>query len=235
MDDDQLGGRQVRPAVPVRDQVAAIIRDAIVEMRVLPGEVLIERQLCAMTAASRPSVREALRQLQAEGLVESVNGRGTVVSRVGPDLAAQVYRVRGELEGLASELFTLNATPQQVEDFHRAVETFVVLAESDDPDLQRKALAAKNDLYAILFAGAGNQVLHDTVGTLQRRVAQLRALTMAQPGRAVESAREIRAIDDAIARRDHVAARAAATAHVARAATVLESITAGAQEVGEQA
>src|ERR671916_3124819 len=100
---------QVQRHAPIREQVAAILRQAIVEMRLPPGKVLIERELCELTSASRPSVREALRQLEAEGLVESVNGRGTIVSRITPSVARQVYQVRANLEGLAARLFAENA------------------------------------------------------------------------------------------------------------------------------
>src|ERR1700709_2082191 len=102
---DLLSGRQVQRHAPIREQVASILRDAIVELRLPPGQLLVERQLCEMTSASRPSAREALRQLEAEGLVESQNGRGTVVSIASPELARNVYGVRAELEGFAAELF----------------------------------------------------------------------------------------------------------------------------------
>lgn len=93
-----LGGRQVLRHAPIREQVAAIIRDAIVNMQLKPGQLLIERQLCEMTSASRPSVREALRQLETEGLVESLNGRGTIVATIDRELAENIYETRAELK-----------------------------------------------------------------------------------------------------------------------------------------
>ena len=98
---------------PIRDQIADILRSAIVKLEFEPGQVLVERNLCEMTQASRPSVREALRQLEAEGLVESHNGRGTIVRVISAEEAAQVYEVRAELEGLAARLFTERATGDQ--------------------------------------------------------------------------------------------------------------------------
>ncbi|MGY1838142.1 MULTISPECIES: GntR family transcriptional regulator [unclassified Modestobacter] len=210
---------QVQRHAPIREQVAAILRQAIVEMRLPPGKVLIERELCELTSASRPSVREALRQLEAEGLVDSVNGRGTIVSAITPSVARQVYDVRANLEGLAARLFAVHADEAQ-----RAalLETMARLSASvGRGDDAATVMAVKNDLYAVLFAGAGNQVLHQLVQTLHRRVTQLRALTLAQPGRPAQSESEIRAIVDAIADHDPEGAEEAASRHVRTAAAVV--------------
>ncbi|MDQ1075154.1 MULTISPECIES: GntR family transcriptional regulator [Microbacterium] len=220
-----LGGRQVQRHAPIREQVASIIRDAIVEMRLEPGQVLVERELCEMTQASRPSVREALRQLAAEGLVESHNGKGTVVAEATPELAEHVYQVRAELEGLAAELFARDAADEQVREFAEVVAELRVISETDSPTIVNDMLAAKNRAYDILFEGAGNPILTQMIGILHRRVTQLRALTLAQPGRPAQTVREIEDIVDAIERRDTEAARRYATSHVHQAArTVLGAL-----------
>jgi DNA-binding GntR family transcriptional regulator len=212
---DLLGGRKVQRQAPIREQVADIIREAIVEMRLEPGQLLVEGQLCAMTSASRPSVREALRRLEAEGLVESQNGRGTVVAVVTPELAAQVYQVRAELEGFATELFVANASDQQRAELRAAVAE-VERATREDGSASA-ILAAKNQIYQVIFDGAGNPILHQLLGMLQRRVTQLRALTLAQPGRPETSAAEIKDILAAIEANDPQAARLAAAHHVEQA------------------
>jgi DNA-binding GntR family transcriptional regulator len=221
---DLLGGRRVQRQAPIREQVADILREAIVEMRLEPGKLLVEGQLCEMTSASRPSVREALRQLEAEGLVESHNGRGTVVAVVTPELAAQVYQVRAELEGFAAELFVANATDQQREALRSAVAEVARATEGEGGT--GAILAAKNELYQVLFTGSGNPILHQLIGMLQRRVTQLRALTLAQPGRPETSIEEIRGILAAIEAGDPRAARQAAAHHVDQAfKTVMESLS----------
>jgi DNA-binding GntR family transcriptional regulator len=212
---DVLGGRQVQRHPPIREQVAEILRDAIVDMQLEPGRVLVERELCEMTQASRPSVREALRQLEAEGLVESINGKGTVVAETSPELARHVYQIRAELEGLAAELFAIRADDALRAQFARAVDELAASARDGEP---RAVLGAKNRAYEVLFQGAGNPILTQQVHLLQRRVSQLRALTLAQPGRPAESLEEIRAIQRAVEAGDPAAARAAATYHVQQAA-----------------
>ncbi|MCU1480997.1 MAG: GntR family transcriptional regulator [Subtercola sp.] len=216
---------QVQRHAPIREQVASILRDAIIDMRLQPGQLLIERELCEMTAASRPSVREALRQLEAEGLVESQKGRGTFVSIADPVLAGHVYQVRAELEGFAAELFAVGASDELRDQLRTAFADIELAVAVDGDNRANSVLKAKNVLYEVLFLGAGNPILDQMLHTLQRRVNQLRALTLAQPGRPEQSVKEIRVIVEAIEKRDGAAARAAATSHVANAAaTVLSAL-----------
>ena len=215
---------QVQRHAPIREQVAVLLRNAILDMRLLPGQLLIERELCEMTSASRPSVREALRQLEGEGLVESQNGRGTFVSVASPELARHVYVVRAELEGLAAELFTRHATPAERAELAAAVDDLARAVADAEPDQHMDILRAKNDVYEILFSGAHNPVVQQMVETLQRRVNQLRALTLAQPGRAESSLAEIRDIHAAIEAGDAAQARARAASHVTVAASIVLSV-----------
>jgi len=204
---------RVQRHAPIREQVASILRDAIVDMRLTPGQLLVERQLCEMTMASRPSVREALRQLEAEGLVESQNGRGTFVTVVSPEIARDVHQVRAELEGLAVQLFAERADDSPRAEVQLAVERIAdAVAEAEDGS--SAILDAKNELYDVLFRDAANPVLYQTVKALQRRVNQFRALTLRQPGRPTQSLREIREILAAILAHDPLAARGAAVHHV---------------------
>lgn len=211
-----LGGRQVERNAPIREQVASIIRDAIVEMRLPPGQLLIERELCEMTSASRPSVREALRKLEAEGLVESLNGRGTIVAIATRELAENVYEARAELEGLAASLFAIRASDEERAELREAFAQVELAASSSESTTS--ALTAKNGFYEVLFRGSANPILVQMIGILQRRVSMLRVTSLRQPGRKAQSVNEIRDILAAVEARDPDAARAAASRHVNQAA-----------------
>ncbi len=89
----------------LRRSVTESIRNAIAAGVFKAGARLPERDLCEMTGVSRTLVREALRQLESEGLIEVLAHRGPIVARVTPEQAEGVYQVRIELEGLASQLF----------------------------------------------------------------------------------------------------------------------------------
>lgn len=214
-----LGGRQVLRHAPIREQVASIIRDAIVNMQLKPGQLLIERQLCEMTSASRPSVREALRQLETEGLVESLNGRGTIVATIDRELAENIYEIRAELEGLAASLFVKRATPEERAALREAIDRLAGVVESGGKTVE--ILEAKNDLYDALFQGSHNPILIQFISQLQRRVSLMRSKTLDQPGRPAESLRELQEVVAAIEANDAKGARKATTHHVNQAARVI--------------
>lgn len=207
---------QVRRHALIREQVAVILRDAIVDMEFLPGQQLVERELCEITQASRPSIREALRQLESEGLVESRNGRGAVVAGLSRSQAQDLYELRAELEGMAVELFTRRATDEQRAALHEALDAIAAAAALDGEGLR----PAKDEFYRVLIDGAGNSFLSDTLAGLQRRVSRLRALTLTSAGRPAKSLAEIRAIVAAIDARDALKARRIAVLHVEAAARI---------------
>ncbi|MEV1130478.1 GntR family transcriptional regulator [Agromyces sp. NPDC049794] len=210
---------------PIRDQIAAILRNAIVNLDFTPGQVLVERDLCERTGASRPSVREALRQLEAEGLVESRNGRGTIVRVLTPREVDDLYEVRAQLEGFATRLFSTRATPDQRRKLHEAL-TELERATTSGADRSPRILAAQNIFYGTLFEGAGNPLLEQVIQGLQVRVAQLRATTLTAPGRAEQSYREFVQIVDAVDAGDEAEAERVAVEHVRNAARVMSDVVA---------
>src|SRR6185369_7343119 len=105
--------RVERTPALIRSQVLENLRQAILDRRLAPGQRLIERELVELTGVSRTSVREALRELAAEGLVTAIPNRGTIVTSVSAEEARQLYEVRSALEALAGRLFVANASPAQ--------------------------------------------------------------------------------------------------------------------------
>ena len=203
---------QVLRADKISSQVARSLRTAISELRFKPGEVLVERELCELTGASRPSVREALRQLESEGLVISVTGKGTIVSSVTADEARQLYQVRGVLEGLAGRLFTMHASEAQKDALAAVVDRFE--AEMDRPE---NLLGIKDDFYRTLFAGAGNVIADQMTTMLQRRTSLLRATSLSAGGRPKQTLAELRGILAAMRRGDPSVVEQLCREHVAKA------------------
>ena len=114
----------------------AIVRQAIVDGQLSPGQRLTERELTDRMEVSRTLVREALRQLESEGLITVVPNRGPVVSRVTPEQAEGIYQVRCVLEGLASELFAAHAS----EEDQRALRQALRKGEISSTELTRDVL-----------------------------------------------------------------------------------------------
>lgn len=203
-------------ATLLREQVAGMLRSAIVEMRLEPGERITERQLVESTGVSRATVREALRQLAAEGVVTAMPQRGVIVAAPSKKQARELYEVRAMLEGLAGRMFAGRASDKDVQLLQeRFQELQKILLTSSDT---REMLAAKARFYDVLFAGADNSTIPALLAPLQAKITMLRAASMSRPGRGESSVAEIRAIVDAIVRRDADAAFAACVHHVEQAA-----------------
>ena len=207
--------RVERNPAPVRTQVLDNLRQAIVERQLVPGQRLIERELVELTGVSRTSIREALRELAAEGLVTAIPNKGTVVARVSAEEARQLYQVRSALEGLAGRLFVQNATQAQRNALVRALQR-----------IERQVakgsfmINAKDSFYEILFEGGGNEALRSVTAGLHARVSVLRALSLSVPGRPAQSLQEMRDIVDAVLAGDADAAACACSRHVEEAGRI---------------
>ena len=208
--------RVERTPAPVRAQLVDNLRQAILDHRFRPGQRLIERELVELTGVSRTSVREALRELAAEGLVQTIPNRGVVVATLDADEAVQLYQVRGVLEGLAGRLFVENASDAQRKALQKQMAVIERLAARG-----QSILEPKDRFYEILFAGGGNVALHQTASSLHARVRALRSLSLSVPGRTEESLRELREIMAAIEAGDADRAAFACQQHVARAGAVV--------------
>ena len=197
----------------VRDQVANYLRDQITSMKLPPGAPLIEREICEATTASRATVREALRQLESDGLVISAAGKGSFVAMLSLKEARDMYGIRARLEGLASRLFAENASSDQVGELVSSVDRL-----ADAVDRPADMLAEKSTFYETLFAGADNSELHRILTGLRQRITLLRVSSLSVEGRPQRSLAEIKAIRDAILARDGDAAEKLTRAHIEAAA-----------------
>jgi len=201
--------RVERKPAPIRTQVLDNLRKAILTRQLAPGQRLIERELVEMTGVSRTSVREALRELAAEGLVSTSPNKGTAVATLSSEQARQIYEVRAVLEGLAGRLFVENATDVQRRALLAQLSKINRLVSRGGGILE-----AKDRFYAILFDGAGNDALRDITVSLQARVTYLRSLSLSLDGRPEESLAELHDIGAAIEAGDADAAQAACMRHV---------------------
>lgn len=213
-----------RKASTLRTMVEDKLRSAICSGRFKPGQRLIERELCELIDVSRTLVREALRQLEAEGLVTSVPYRGPTVSTIAVEEAKQLYAVRALLEGFAGQSFAERGSPAEI----AALETTVkrledVVRRGADP---KELIEAKTAFYAALMEGSGNVFVRQVLGVMHNRITLLRLTSMTQKGRLSKSLSEIKAIYKAIAAHDGSAAREACIRHIEAATQVALAVLA---------
>lgn len=104
----------VHEPAPLRNKIMNSLRRAIETGALEPGTRLVEKDLCEKLNVSRTSLREALRQLQAEGILTDLNNRGLTVVTVTRADAENIYRIRGVLEPLIVEQFIENAPDNEI-------------------------------------------------------------------------------------------------------------------------
>jgi DNA-binding GntR family transcriptional regulator len=179
----------------VRAIVARKLREAIMSGNLKPGQRLVERELCEMMGVSRPSIREALRVLEADGLVNTVPHRGPMVSTISLEEARQLYAARAVLEGFAGRECARLHDPTVVRKIgHALTRLKAALAEAD----MIAVLEAKTDFYAALIGGCQNAFIERMLKPLHDRITLLRITSMSHPKRVNKSLREVTAIWRAI-------------------------------------
>lgn len=182
-----------------------------------PGQRLIERELCELTGVGRTSIREALRQLEAEGLITNIPHRGPSVSTITVEEARQLYALRALLEGYAGRCCAELRVAEKSDALAKAVAVFERAARSGN---QQQLIQAKSHFYDVLMEGSGNVFIKQVLTTLHNRITLLRITSMTQPGRLKKSITEIRTILATIQAGDSVGAERACHEHVKKAADV---------------
>lgn len=198
----------------VQQQTIEKLRLAIIAGVFPPGSRLVESQLCTQLGVSRPSLREALRSLQAERLIEIIPNRGPFVPKLSWEEATEIYDVRELLEVAAVGRCAARITPEQVKELESALKAFERAQKSAD-SLELVTTAA--EFYAIILANCGNAILEEVHRGLVARISFFRGRSMSLDGRAEDSLREMRDIYDAIAAGDEERARKAAQRHLDQA------------------
>jgi DNA-binding GntR family transcriptional regulator len=199
----------------VRAIVAQKLREAIMSGTFKPGQRLVERELCEMTGVSRPSIREALRLLEADGMVNTVPHRGPVVSTISLEEARQLYDARAVLEGFAGRECARLRDPAVVRRMGDALTRLKAAFTKAD---MIAVLEAKTDFYAALIGGCQNTFIERMLKPLHDRITLLRITSMSQPKRVNKSLREVTAIWRAIQSGDEDLAERCCVDHIKAAA-----------------
>jgi DNA-binding GntR family transcriptional regulator len=139
---------------------ADLIRQAIIDGRVLPGQRLKEEELAQQLGISRTPIREALLVLQTEGLLEATPNRGATVRSFDPADLEEMYDLRAMLEGHAARRAATRVTDEQLEELRASCDRFARLLEGDDIP----ALVAENGFFHdTILAAAGSERLSGMV------------------------------------------------------------------------
>lgn len=206
-----------RSTKTLRELTLENMRGAIFSGHFKPGERLVERNLCEQLDVSRSVVREVLRHLETEGLVETVPHQGPVVASLDADRAAQIYELRALLEGHAARLCAEKASDATIQRLGELNDRIQAAFREDD---FHEVLVRTSAFYEAMFIGSGLTMAWDIVQSLNARINRLRAMTISSSGRKAEAAAEMERIVRALHQRDPQAAQQASEAHVRRVAEI---------------
>jgi DNA-binding GntR family transcriptional regulator len=195
----------------LHEQVAARLRTWLVEGRIPPGAKLHERTLCEQLRVSRTPLREAIKLLASEGLVDLVPHRGAVAVRLNEADVLQTFEVLAGLEGMSGELAAQRIGEQELAEV-RALHFEMLACHA------RQDLSGYSRLNALIHSAinraAANPVLAETYGRINARVQSLRFRTNQDAAKWKRAVREHELMLEALQARDAAALRQVLVAHL---------------------
>lgn len=213
--------RIARSPTTLRELAVDRLRNAIIAGRFNSGDRLVERTLCEQLGVSRSVVREAIRYLEAEGLVETQSRSGPVVATLDWPRASQIYDIRRLLEADAAAACARLADATVKTELKRALDALQGAFGDATP---AKLYEATTAFYQIIFAAAGHDIAWEIVQRLNGRISRLRALTLATTDRRVSGPAHMARIYEAIAANAPERAASAVRDHLGDAAEIARSL-----------
>lgn len=195
--------------------VADVLREAILRGILLAGQQLRQDEIARELGVSHIPVREALRQLEAEGLVRLRPYRGFEVSELSPEEVEELYEIRIPLECQALRLALPHLTD---EDLERAAQILDAIDAEEEPS---RWSTLNTEFHAVLYAPSRRQRLLNLIRTLRTNVDRYLRLYISVMQRKQYSQREHRKILEAVRRRDAAGAVAALEEHLGIACRML--------------
>ncbi|MCR4424885.1 MAG: GntR family transcriptional regulator [Firmicutes bacterium] len=196
---------------PAGYEVFQRLRAMILDGEIPCGERLVERRLAEAMLVSRTPVREALKKLEAEGLVHRCRYGGLVVSRISPEDAIEIFRIREVLEGLATQLA---ATLRDEEDLEVLSDLFKKMNDAirDRDDERFNRLNAQ--FHERIYAAAHSPRLYALIANVREYLRSYARIGFRNWGRPVRSNEEHRRILEELQRGDAIGAEEAARHHI---------------------
>lgn len=185
-------------SISLADQVFEHLETDILSGKYQRGESLTESKLSAELGVSRTPIREALKRLEQEHLIEESPKGMTVVGISKKDLD-DIFKIRGALEGKAAEMAAKNYTEEQLSIVREALEFQEFYLVKHDPD---RIKSMDSRFHETIYKMSGSTVFYDVLVPLHKKLLKYRKASVSESSRAEASVAEHRAIYEAIAARN---------------------------------
>ena len=196
--------------ISLADQVFDHLENDILSGKYQRGEILTESKLSAELGVSRTPIREALRRLEQEHIIEE-SGKGSVVIGINEKDLEDIFMIRKSLECQVAALAAKNRTEEQLKQLREALEFQEFYLNKKDPD-QIKLMDSR--FHETLYKLSGSTAFYDTLVPLHKKIQKYRRASVTNSSRAEASVAEHRKIYEAIEAKNTALAAKYASEHV---------------------
>lgn len=190
--------RKIVSHLTLREKIADAIRDDIIKGRLKAGQRVSEPELATRYGISRTPVREAFRQLAAEGFLQLTPRKGVRIAYLTEKDVTEFYELKSVLEGYAARIAAEKIQEKDLQKMEQLNEQIAKLHEHGD---LKKIAKVHNDFHSIFLEASGNDQLQSTVSQLANRFQRFTIL-LALAGKNLEAVAQHRDIIEAFRRRD---------------------------------
>lgn len=199
--------------ISLADQVFDHLENDILSGKYQRGEIMTESKLSAELGVSRTPIREALRRLEQEHIIEE-SGKGSVVIGINEKDLEDIFMIRKSLECQVAVLAAKNRTEEQLKQLREALEFQEFYLNKKDPD-QIKLMDSR--FHETLYKLSGSTAFYDTLVPLHKKIQKYRRASVTNSSRAEASVAEHRKIYEAIESQNTALAAKYASEHVENA------------------
>ncbi|MES2534647.1 MAG: GntR family transcriptional regulator [Pseudomonadota bacterium] len=193
------------------EKIRLAIEDAVATGALLPGDIVNEAELISRYGVSRTPVREALLQLQAQGMLTSLPRGGMLVTKMDVSQLLAMWELLAELEGICARLACERMTADERAELTRIHEESAAAVESGDREAWR---AINMTFHELIYNGARNPYLRQQIMGMRSRTGAYREHAFAALGTITASWAQHAELVDAVNRRDEVSAAKAMVRHL---------------------
>lgn len=199
---------------PLRVQVFKAIENAVLNGEFKAGDSLNELKISSELGVSRTPVREALMQLELEGLVKNIPNKGAVVIGVSEKDIEDIYAVRIRIEGLAAKLCAENISEEELDALQKIVDLQeFYLSKNDAEQIWR----LDGDFHKLIYNASQNRPLRFMLSNFHNYIKRARDISVHAEGRAEKTVSEHKAILEAVKNKDGELAELLTARHIANA------------------
>ncbi len=205
-----------RKSISIADQIFEQLERDILSGKYARGELLTELRLSEELGVSRTPIREAIRRLEQENILEEA-GRGVTVVGISRQDMLDMYEIRIRIEGLAAEWAAARITDEELGQIRDILDLQRFYTERPNGGHSDEIKNLDSRFHEMVYRACGSRALTDTLLNLHKKMTKFRMASVSKHSRALRSVEEHEAILAALSARDGAAANAAMTRHVENA------------------